>query len=211
MSVNKLFAMLFSLWPLYKSHERGPKRTAAVDDAAPDFTGFPGAVVRTVVFKTQIKGHRNANDAYGLPGQGHINLCEMIYGCDNSCIYKTEYKGFLRPIEGHPESIIAFDVHNGIRILNAKSNKQALKDADSYDSVYSLITAGIIYIIKISIKKPMQSVHFRFGKFQQGGLIRRQWRVLRRLLKKTTQNIAGCGINANFGVKEVISQLNVVL
>jgi hypothetical protein len=29
--------------------------------------------------------------------------------------------------------------------------------------------------------------------------------------KKISQNIADCRINANFGVKEVISQLNVVL
>ena len=108
--------------------EGGTKSAAVVDDPAPNFPGFPGTVVGTVVFEAQIKSHRNPQYTDRLPGQGKVNSCKMTQGSDGQCVQKGNEKWASGPVEGHPEIVISFGVHATIVFRVRVSSKVKIRD-----------------------------------------------------------------------------------
>jgi hypothetical protein len=66
--------LLLLIYQLDKGNYRSAKIPARVYDTSPNFSGFPGSAIGTVIFESQIKCHSNSNGTDGLPGKGYLNM-----------------------------------------------------------------------------------------------------------------------------------------
>ena len=122
MAVHQLFVECRGLAALHERFNCCCKGPAVVDNATPYLPGFPGAVVRTVVFEPEVKRHSDTDDTDRLPRQGNIKFKKIVKGSDGGGVKKAIDKRRFRPVEGHPKAVVAFDEHGFRLFVNGKAN-----------------------------------------------------------------------------------------